>query len=347
MSDVAFSPAWDAAGPPPRISAVVSSYRRPEFLAGLIDALSAQTLPVSDYEVVVVDNGSGGETWEKLVDLASGTQARMAVTRLSENRGPGGGRNHGVGLIRAPYVAFTDDDCLPAPGWLAAVLATLEAGHDVMQGQVQADPDERDTAGPWDHTKWITVPTPFFETCNVGYRVSSFAAVGGFDENDALTAQLGGRAFGEDALLAWNVQKAGGRATFAPDALVYHRVVPSSYSHLLHDQRNLVGFPGLGNRSPLVAKWFWHSHFLSRESALFDLAVACLIVSVVVRKPWVVLGALLGALPWLRARWPEAMARSDGRREMGLVRLAQYAVLDGVSLVSLLEGSVRHRRVLL
>jgi hypothetical protein len=86
---------------------------------------------------------------------------------------------------------------------------------------------------------------------------------------------------------------------------------------------------------------------LSRESALFDLAVACLIVSVVVRKPWVVLGALLGALPWLRARWPEAMARSDGRREMGLVRLAQYAVLDGVSLVSLLEGSVRHRRVLL
>jgi glycosyltransferase involved in cell wall biosynthesis len=330
-------------GPTPRIAALISTYRRPDFLEGLMAGLADQSLPHDEYEVVIVDNGSGDDTWDALRVLAHNSPVRLVVTTLEQNRGPGGGRNYGFSLVRAPFVAITDDDCLPTRGWLAAMLASLEQGGEVTQGQVHADPADRDTAGPWNHTKWITVPTPFFETCNVAYRTSAVQAVGGFDESDSLTAQVSGRAFGEDALLAWRVQEAGGRATFTTDSLVYHRNIPSDFRDWLDGQRNLVGFPGLGNRSPLVAKWFWHRYFLARETALFDLAVASLVVAVVTRRRW----AALGALPWARHRWPDAKHRARGSRPLGVVRLAQLAVADFVSLVSLVQGSIRHRRLLL
>jgi glycosyltransferase involved in cell wall biosynthesis len=341
-SEVVYSPSWDSASTP-RIAAVVSSYRRPDFLNGLVAALVDQTLPVEDFEIIVVDNGSGDRTWDILQEHARTSPARLAVTTLAQNRGPGGGRNHGLSFVRAPYVAITDDDCLPTPGWLAAMLASLEQGIEVVQGQVEADPADRDTAGPWDHTKWILLPTPFFETCNVAYRTSSVQAVGGFDETDSLTAQVSGRAFGEDALLAWRVQEAGGRAAFTQDSLVYHRNIPATFADWLHGQRNLVGFPGLGNRSPLVAEWFWHRYFLARETALFDLATTSLAAALVTRRSWVA----AGAVPWAYHRWPEAKRLSRGSRPLAAVRLAQLAVSDAVSLGSLIQGSIRHRRLLL
>src|SRR5580704_7146127 len=118
-SDLACSPSW-ANGPTPRIAAVVSTYRRPEFLAGLIAALNEQSLPLEEFEIVIVDNGSTDSTWSALCDLVRSAPTRMAVTTLEANRGPGGGRNHAISLVRAPYLAITDDDCLPTSGWLEA-----------------------------------------------------------------------------------------------------------------------------------------------------------------------------------------------------------------------------------
>ncbi|HEY2214437.1 MAG TPA: glycosyltransferase [Acidimicrobiales bacterium] len=343
VRSVEFSPSWGE-GTTARIAAVVSTYRRPEFLPGLIDALAQQSLPRSDFEIIVVDNGSSDATWKILTELVSTADVRMAVTTLDANRGPGGGRNHGITLVRAPYLAITDDDCLPTATWLQEMLAALETGAAVIQGQVNADPTDRDSSGPWTHTKWITEPTPFFETCNVGYRTEALRGVGGFDEKDELTAQTGGgRAFGEDALLAWRVQEAGGTAAFTERSLVYHRNIPADFKDWLHGQRNLVGFPGLGNRSPLVAEWFWHRYFLARETALFDLALGCLLAAALLRRPWL----LIGLLPWARQRWPDALYRAKNDRKLALVRMGQLAVADSVSLASLAEGSVRHRRLLL
>jgi glycosyltransferase involved in cell wall biosynthesis len=341
-SAVAHSRTWNVGGLP-GISVVVSTYRRPEFLDELIKALTNQTLDHKHYEVIVVDNGSGDDTWLTLKDLVRSTSARMTVTSLATNRGPGGGRNHGISFVRAPLMLITDDDCLPTPGWLEAMKAAFEAGGDVLQGFVDSDPSDRAGAGPWTHTKVINQPTPFFETCNVGYRTAALRAVGGFDEKDALTAQIGGRAFGEDALLAWRVQEAGGTPMFVPDGLVYHRNIPGDFRHWLRGQRNLVGFPGLGNRSPLVAKWFWHRHFLAEETALFDLALLGVVGFLLTRRP--LMGLLL--VPYLRHRWPYALGKSNGERPLALARMAQLAVADGVSFASLAEGSIRHRRLVL
>jgi glycosyltransferase involved in cell wall biosynthesis len=324
------------------VSAVVSTYRRPQFLDGLLAALATQTLAVADFEVIVVDNGSGDDTWERLRAAVEASPLRLCAVSLSDNRGPGGGRNAGLALVRAPVVAVTDDDCLPTPGWLEAMVAASDSGADLVQGEVRADPDAGE-AGPWDHVKWITEPTPFFETCNVAYRMSYVHKVGGFDEEDALTAQVSGRAFGEDALLAWRLQEAGARPVFCHQSVVHHRVIPAGYGAWLRDRRNLVGFPGLGARSPLVARWFWHRYFLTRQTALTDLASVGLVSALLLRRPWL---AWL-ALPWLATRLPEARRLAGPVRTRTPLRLLQLAAGDAVSLGSLLEGSARHRRLVL
>jgi glycosyltransferase involved in cell wall biosynthesis len=335
------SASWDTPVPA-RIAAVISTYRRPQFLPELLDALAAQTLAFEQFEVIVVDNGSGDATSDVLAALVATTPLRLAVVSLPSNRGPGGGRNAGLALVSAPVVAITDDDCLPSPGWLAAMLDAVTDGAGLVQGEVRADPACTDP-GPWDHVKWITEPTPFFETCNVAYRMDLVRQVGGFDEHDTLTAQVSGRAFGEDALLASRLIGAGAQPVFCRQSLVYHRVIPADFAHYLRDQRNLVGFPGLGARSPQVATWFWHRYFLSKHTAVVDLAVVGVVTAVVTKTRW----PLLALVPWLWRRVPEARRLAGRRRWDTPQRLAQLAAGDAVSLASLVEGSVKHHRIVL
>ena len=339
---MACSATWDG-GPSPAIAALVSSYRRPEFLPGLVAALEAQRLPYESYEVVLVDNGSGDRTWEALREHVARTPTRMVATLLATNRGPGGGRNVGARLVRAPFIAMTDDDCLPTEGWLAAMLEAFEAGFDVVQGRVRAETKSPELTGPWDHKIWVNFPTPFYETSNVGYRRSAFEGVGGFDESDSLTSRFGGRAFGEDAVLAYRVQANGGRAGWAEDSVVEHRWIASDYARYLADRRQMSGFPGLARRSPIVASWLWHGVFLDRQTAEFDLAVAGGVAAVLSRRP-----LLLGtALPWLVRRWKEARLRSGRRIRGGTPVLARLAWGDAVGLAALVKGSIKHRRLVL
>ncbi len=347
QADVAESVAsatW--AGPVPRIAALVSTYRRPEFLRELLGALESQDLAPEEYEVIIVDNGSGDGTWAELIELSTATPARLLAVRVSENQGPGPGRNAGAEHVRAPVIAITDDDCLPTSTWLAEVAAAFERDPEleVTQGAVHADPRAADHMGPWDHTKWIMVPTPFFETCNVAYRRMAFERVGGFDGSDPLLNPRSGRAFGEDACLAWSVVRSGGGSAFLDAAVVHHRCIEVPFGRWLRDIAHVHGFPGLARRSGLVDRWLWSRVFLSRTTAEFDLALVGVAATVLSRRR--VWPALL-ALPWLRRRAREARNAAGGDR-LELIRvLAGYGIGDLVMCARLAQGSVRYRKLVL
>lgn len=329
-------------GDQPEIAALVATYGRPHFLAGLLAALEAQDLHPDVFEVVVVDNGSTDETWAELERWLTTTPLRALGVRMSHNNGPAAGRNAGAAPVRAPLLAITDDDCLPTPGWLRNLILAFAGGADVVQGAVHADPAGSEAMGPWDHTKWIRRPTPFFETCNVAYRRAAFERAGGFDEDDPLLHPPSGRAFGEDACLAWHVQASGGSSAWAPNALVHHRCIPSDFGRWLADQRELAGFPGLARRSPLVAQWLHRGVFLDRRSELFDLAVIGLVAALSTRRAW----PLLATAPWLRRRVRNARALADHPGEI-LAFLGRLAWSDTVALSAMARGSIEHRRLVL
>ncbi len=317
----------------------VPTFDRSSFLSTLVERLASQSLAAERFEVVVVDNGSSDDTWEVLRDLVARTHLRMTACRLHTNVGPAGARNVAVSVSRAPLLAFTDDDCLPAPGWLEAVLAAAAGGADVVQGRTEPDPS-RDGAGAWARTIRIVEPTPLFETCNIAYRRQAFAAAGGFDESDAISARPGGRAFGEDVLLGTAVLAAGGHRVFAGDALVHHRYLPAGYEDHVREMRNLAGFPALARRCPPLADALWHRWFLTRETAAFDLAALAVVATVLSRRArW-----LAGSLPWFGLA--VGRTRNHGGRSTA-VRLAQLAFVDAAGALSLIEGSIRHRRLVL
>jgi GT2 family glycosyltransferase len=327
----------------PRVAALICTYQRSRYLAELLGALEGQDLPHDQFEVVVVDDGSTDGTWEVLTSAITSTELPLLAVRHTENRGPAAARNQAATRARAPVLAFTDDDCLPSPGWLSSVLAAIAGGADIVQGQVRPRAQELEQSGPWDHTIWVGKPSPFFETCNVSYRRGAFERVGGFDECDRLLTPESGRGFGEDADLAWRVIESGGRAVFAPDALVHHRCAPTTFRRHLRGQRHTAGFPALARRSPLVSRWLQGGVFLSQESAAFDAALLGLVLAARLRRAW----PLLSAVPWFRRRWRHALSGTHGDVSRALLVLGQYGLADFVTLISLLEGSIRHRRIVL
>lgn len=332
----AASTSW-ADEPAPAATVAVATFNRASFLPELIGALEAQTFPRERFEVIVVDDASTDDTWERLAGLARSTPLRLIAARMASNSGPAVARNAASRLARGETIAFTDDDCLPASGWLGSLIDAFDDGIDVVQGRTLPTPTPNGS-GPWDRSVWITRPSHLFETCNIAYRRTAFEAQHGF-RADRPSVRGTRPHFGEDAELGWRVAGGGRGASYAPGALVHHRVHPGSWRDWLLEQRRLSLFPSLVRRSPGLGRALVGGVFLSRRTASFDAALVS-VATAVTGRPWV----LAGAIPWILDRWREARRR-PGRN--AAFRLAQLAAGDAVALASLVEGSVRARRPVL
>ena len=123
----------------PEATVVVPTRDRPRKLERCLRALERQRRDVPGLEVVVVDDGSRDEA----AVAAAAERASARLVRL-DRRGPSAARNAGARAARAPFVCFTDDDCEPAPGWVARLVARLQAGADAVGGPtVNGDPRSR------------------------------------------------------------------------------------------------------------------------------------------------------------------------------------------------------------
>lgn len=329
----ATSVAWDA-GAAAEISVLVPTHGRAAFLPELVAALEAQR-DAPDFEVVVVDDGSTDGTWAALGSLAAGTRLRLCGVR-SENRGPAAARNLAASVARAPAFAFTDDDCLPTPGWIRSIADGLRDAP-VVQGRTLPLPAEQRAAGPWARTVWITGPTNLFETCNLAWRREAFEKLDGFEGGRPESPRGTRQHFGEDAELGWRLISSGGSFVYRPGALVHHRVHPGTFRDWLDERRRLRLFPGLLRRAPGLRRAMPLRVFLSWDTAAFDLAAAAAVASAALWSPW----PALAALPWASARWRQARHRPGRVR---LVRAAQLAAGDLVGLASLVAGSLRAGR---
>src|SRR5688572_6321530 len=216
----------------PRLSVVVCTRERPRDLERCLHALSAQTL--RDLEIIVVDNAPRTNDTRGVVD---GWGARYV---LEPRPGLDCARNTGLAAARAPVIAITDDDAVPASGWAAVVLTTLsEPAVAGMAGAML--PLELETAAqqlferylermtrtrPRDERRVFGRPFPPSSAGHVGaganmaFRRSTLDAVGPFDEAfDAGTATQSG---GDTEMFA-RMLDAGMRLVYEPRAVVRHR----------------------------------------------------------------------------------------------------------------------------
>jgi GT2 family glycosyltransferase len=309
----------------PSASVCVSTFRRPDRLERLLAALEAQD--VKDFEVVVYDDASGDATSEVLARWRD----RLPLTALAGavNRGPAAGRNAAWRASRSAVVLFTDDDCVPQPGWVRAHLA---AAAPVTVGRTMPAPDQLHLTGPFSRTLEVD-SADLFHTCNIGYPRAVLEALGGFDERFS-------KAAGEDTDLGLRAVTAGAEVRFVPDALVHHDVRPSSWVAALRETAKWVDVPlfvrthGTEGSTAIYSQWWWR-----KTHPVAVLAAAGLLVGR--RHP----AALVAVLPWLRLRTGELQVQAR-RRYWPWVLPAQLAV-DVAEVVVLARGSARHGRLIL
>lgn len=307
------------------ITVVAPTYQRAERLRRLVAALEAQTLPRDRFEVVVVDNCSTDATPAVLAELVATSPLALRSLRTEVNRGPARARNLGWRSATTPYVACTDDDCVPDPGWLEGLLAAFDANPrvGVVQGRTVAPDGPRDA---WTIAREIDGPTAWFEGCNLGFRRDALEATGGFDE------EIGW--YGEDTVAGWRVVDGGWERGFAADAVVVHDLEQRSVRWRVEHawlEGNLVA---LTRRHPGIREGFWRPWALRWESVTFPTLVAGVVAAAAVRHPI----PLLLAAPYLRDHRPLLRSPRD---------LAGVAAMDAAAVAGHLRGSVAARRLVL
>jgi len=176
----------------PAVTVVVPTHGRPERLRRLLDALAEQTV---ECEVVVGHDGTSAATTDVIAGHPLAAAGRLRAVTVAPGSGPAPKRNAGWRAGSGSLVAFTDDDCRPAPDWLAAGLEAHEyAPEAVIQGRTVPDPDDAGLAGPFSRTISVDRLGPWFETCNVFYPRELLERLDGFDEGYG--SELGGEEIG-------------------------------------------------------------------------------------------------------------------------------------------------------
>ncbi len=319
-----------------RVSVVVPTHERPELLACCLDHLVRQDLGTSDFEIVVVDDGSSREASvanHAVTARASRRRPGLAVhyVHSSEHLGPAAARNRGWRCARTPVIAFTDDDTRPATGWLREGLAALN-GFDAAAGRilvpVPGDPTdyERDAAG---------LANADFVTANCFVRTAMLRAVGGFDERYRM-------AWREDSDLCFELRHRGARIGCATRAVVVHPIRPAKWGVSIKQQKRVVFDALLYKKYPRdYRRWIrpqppWH----------YYLAVLTLIAMVYAAWRGYAPGVVAGAIAWTTVTaafcWKRLRATQKSTPHV-LEMIATSALIPPVSVFWRLAGAWRYR----
>lgn len=206
----------------PSVSVVVATRDRPAALAVCLRALAELDYPAQRLELVVVDDG----TRAPLDDVLAEADGRMRLVRVrTEGVGPAGARNAGVAAARGDVLAFTDDDCVPEPSWLARLVPHLNDHPRLLVGGRTRNglphrlfPSASQHIGDLVYAHYNRSPDDalFLGGNNVAFARGPFEQLGGF----AAARYVGAAAEDRDLVTRW--RRAGWPARYVPDAVVWH-----------------------------------------------------------------------------------------------------------------------------
>lgn len=205
----------------PFFSIIVPTHNRPGQLDACLRSLALLDYPRDRFEVIAVDDGS--ETPPEA--LVASFRDRLDITLLTQpHAGPASARNTGAAKANGEFLAFTDDDCTPAPDWLQALAARFATVPDHVIGgrTLNALPDN-----PYSTASHLLIDylyayynadpnqARFFTSNNLAVPTDRFHAIGVFNTTFP-------RAGGEDREFCDRWLHNDYRMIYAPEALVYH-----------------------------------------------------------------------------------------------------------------------------
>jgi glycosyltransferase involved in cell wall biosynthesis len=219
--------------PARRISVIIPAHNAAAFIGRIVAAVREQRPPAAELEVVVVDDGSTDDT--------AGI-ARRAGARVLPANGPAGNpaaaRNQGAAAATGDPLIFLDADCIPGPGWLAAILAAHDGGATIVGGSLDLPRGLSPSARCDYYCGWYLVhsrrpagPVPHHPPPNLSVRREAFRTTAGFTEHQPFSYTNEER--------AWQAQllQAGHTMYFEPRAVAYHYNRPGLLNLLARSYR--------------------------------------------------------------------------------------------------------------
>ncbi len=168
----------------PRVSVIIPTYNRADFLKEAIDSVLAQTY--RDFELFIVDDGSTDHTRERIK-----TYGNQVTYLFQENRGVSSARNLGIGSSAGQYIALLDSDDLWLPRKLEQQLAIMDQQPDLqlchteeiwMRRGMRVNPKKKHQK----HSGYIfhhCLPLCVISPSSVMIRRGLFDKIGYFDES--------------------------------------------------------------------------------------------------------------------------------------------------------------------
>jgi GT2 family glycosyltransferase len=223
------------------VSVIIPALKRPDLTRRCIDSVLKQSLPETEYEIVVVENEARPETV-----LPGPLPTHVRRIDLVENYGTTGSVNRGVAESSSEYVLLLNNDVELDPQFLATLFSVLNKAQEYgfATGKLIIAAGNRDRldgagdallrgggafrlghsdldVGQFDHSR------PVIAGCGAAtlFRRSVFEEVQGLDEDFF--------AYLDDVDLALRAQLIGQQGIYVPSAVAYH-IGSATLGHVLH-----------------------------------------------------------------------------------------------------------------
>ncbi|WP_419805476.1 glycosyltransferase family 2 protein [Terriglobus sp.] len=198
-----------------RATIVIPTYNGATRIGHCLQSLLAQTAD-KNIEILVIDDGSTDNTVEIV--------QRFGLVRVvsQSNAGPAAARNRGAQEAHGEVLLFTDDDCIPFPDWVEAMLAPFTdpavVGVKGIYRTTQAQLTARFVQLEYEDKYRIMAAQPsidFIDTYSAGFVRQRFLEAGGYDTSFPV-------ACAEDVELSFRMSSRNWLMKFIPCAVVYH-----------------------------------------------------------------------------------------------------------------------------
>jgi len=212
----------------PQASIIIPVYNQAAHTLACLRALAGHP-PAIACEILVVDDGSSDQTGEWMAQVAG-----LHFHRRAGNGGFIAACNDGAQRARGEFLVFLNNDTVPQPGWLDALLDTFRSEPDAgLVGAQLLYPDGRlqeaggvvfSDGSAWNYGRFESPHDPRFASlraadyCSgaaIAIRRGLFHLLGGFDTRYA-------PAYYEDTDLAFSVRAHGHRVLYQPQSRVVH-----------------------------------------------------------------------------------------------------------------------------
>ena len=166
------------------VSVIIPTYKHRDFVLATLDSVFAQTF--TDYEVIVVNDGSPDDTADVLKPLAEAGRIHYIE---QANQGQAAARNRGLAEAQGEFIAFLDDDDLWPADKLEWQVQRLrdDASLGMVAGNMQTLGNAANPALPLDAPPHIAEFEQLFYGCplispgQALLRANVVKNVGGFD----------------------------------------------------------------------------------------------------------------------------------------------------------------------